>query len=80
MWPANFEWALTQLRKWKLLTREWWNWKHMYIWIQRPSASSKMTLPYLYIKTVQWDLVPWLASQTDILSEDWAIMDTEELN
>ena len=30
-----------------------------------------MTLPYLYMRTVQGDLVPWLASQTDLLAEDW---------
>jgi len=30
-----------------------------------------MTLPYIYITTVQGDLVPWLASQTDLLAADW---------
>ena len=30
-----------------------------------------MGLPYLYIKTVDGKLVPWLASQTDLLAEDW---------
>ncbi len=30
-----------------------------------------MTLPYYYIRTVQGDLVPWLASQTDMLAQDW---------
>lgn len=29
------------------------------------------TLPYIAIKTVGGSVVPWLASQTDILSEDW---------
>ena len=28
-------------------------------------------LPYLAMKTVDGSFVPWLASQTDILSEDW---------
>jgi hypothetical protein len=32
-----------------------------------------MTLPYIYMKTAQDDLVPWLASQTDVLAEDWGI-------
>ncbi len=31
----------------------------------------RMTLPYIYMSTVQGDLVPWLASQTDLLAEDW---------
>jgi hypothetical protein len=28
-------------------------------------------LPYLMFRTAQGDFVPWLASQTDILAEDW---------
>lgn len=28
-------------------------------------------LPYLMIRTVAGSFVPWLASQTDILAEDW---------
>ena len=51
--------------------RAGWNGKNMYIELQRPDAHSKMTLPYIYIKTVQGDLVPWLASQTDMLADDW---------
>jgi hypothetical protein len=27
--------------------------------------------PYLMMKTAQEDLVPWVASQTDLLAEDW---------
>jgi hypothetical protein len=53
--------------------RTGWNGKGMYISLQTPDANSKMTLPYIYMKTVQGDLVPWLASQTDILAEDWEI-------
>ncbi|MGY4295351.1 hypothetical protein ACVWXN_003446 [Bradyrhizobium sp. i1.4.4] len=30
-----------------------------------------MSLPYIYMKTADSHLVPWLASQTDILGEDW---------
>lgn len=30
-------------------------------------------LPYLMFRTVQGDFVPWLASQTDLLAEDWEI-------
>lgn len=48
-----------------------WNGKGQYIQLQVPDAHSKMTLPYVYIRTVRGDLVPWLASQTDLLAEDW---------
>jgi len=27
--------------------------------------------PYIMMKTAQDDLVPWIASQTDLLAEDW---------
>jgi hypothetical protein len=30
-------------------------------------------LPFIAIKTVQGDIVPWLASQTDVLANDWQI-------
>ena len=43
----------------------------MYIQLQVPDKHSKMTLPYIYMKTVQGDLVPWIASQTDMLADDW---------
>lgn len=31
-------------------------------------------LPYLMMFTATKEFVPWLASQTDILSEDWSIV------
>lgn len=31
-------------------------------------------LPHIRMKTVQGDHVPWLASQTDILADDWEIV------
>ena len=50
--------------------RKGWNGKGMYIQLQVPDRYSKMSLPYIYMKTVQGDFVPWLASQTDILTDD----------
>jgi hypothetical protein len=43
----------------------------MWLALQSPDANSKMTLPYIYMSTATGDLVPWLASQTDILAVDW---------
>ena len=51
--------------------RAGWNGKNMYIELQVPDEHSKMTLPYICMKTVQGDLAPWLASQTDMLADDW---------
>ena len=48
--------------------------------LQTPDENSKMTHPYIFIDTTGLetdnpdaprDRVPWLASQTDMLSEDW---------
>lgn len=69
----NFGWALGQLNNKKKVCRKGWNGKGMYIELQKPTKKSKMSLPYIYMKTVQGDLVPWLASQTDILSNDWEL-------
>lgn len=66
-----FGWALKELQSGYAVTREGWNGKGQYLQLQVPDANSKMTKPYIYICTVQGDKVPWLASQTDLLAEDW---------
>jgi len=45
----------------------------MWLRLQKPDESSDMTLPYIFMSTVSDDLVPWLASQTDMLAEDWFV-------
>jgi len=66
-------WAVEKLKRGKCVYRLGWNGKGMYLELQVPDENSKMTLPYVYLKTVQGDLVPWLASQTDILAEDYCL-------
>jgi len=66
-----FSWAIEHLKAGGAVQRIGWNGKGMWLKMQTPDANSKMTLPYIYMSTAQGDLVPWLASQTDILSEDW---------
>lgn len=56
------------------VARNNWNGPNQYLELQLPDDNSKMTLPYIYIKTVQGDLVPWLPSQTDLLATDWYIV------
>lgn len=68
----TFSSALTHLKNNVRMSRSGWNGKGMYVEMQRPGLGSKMTLPYLFMKTAQGDLVPWLASQTDILADDWS--------
>lgn len=63
--------ALEFLKAGGRVARGGWNGKDMWLGLQRPDEHSKMTLPYIFMSTVQGDLVPWLASQTDMLAEDW---------
>ncbi len=63
--------ALVSLKKGGRVCRSGWNGKGMWIMLQRPDFHSKMSLPYIFMRTVQEDNVPWLASQTDLLAEDW---------
>lgn len=36
------------------------------------------TLPFLCMKTADNKLVPWLASQSDVLANDWVVADVGE--
>lgn len=69
----NFGDALVQLKIGNRVTRIGWNGPNQHLQLQVPDGHSKMTLPYIFIKTVQGDLVPWLASQTDLLADDWVM-------
>ena len=70
----NFGEAISELKKGNKVTRKGWNGKNMWLELQVPDAHSKMTLPYIYMKTADNNQVPWLASQTDMLSEDWEVI------
>jgi hypothetical protein len=70
---ADFGWALAMLRSGEHVCRAGWNGKGMWLALQVPDANSKMTLPYIYMKTADENLVPWLASQTDMLATDWEL-------
>jgi hypothetical protein len=73
----NFGEALQVLKDGGCVCREGWNGVGLWLELQRPDAHSKMTLPYIYInypenaKTTPGARVPWLASQTDMLADDW---------
>lgn len=71
----GFDYALQCLKANQRVARMGWNGKGMWIELQRPTPQSKMTLPYIYMKTAQDDLVPWFCSQTDMLAEDWIMVE-----
>jgi hypothetical protein len=67
-------WAIEQMRQGHNVTREGWNGPGQFLGLQVPDENSKMTMPYVYIITVSGDSVPWLASQTDLLADDWGVI------
>ena len=76
----NFGNALNGLKTGHKVARQGWNGKGLWLELQVPDAHSKMTLPYIYINypndaiNTPGARVPWLASQTDLLAEDWVLV------
>ena len=77
---VNFGAALEELKAGRKVWRKGWNGVGISLGLQVPDENSKMTSPYIFIDTtgLQTDnsdapksLVPWLASQTDMLADDW---------
>lgn len=73
MKDLDFSEALNLLKDNQKVSRAGWNGKNMWIKLQRPTDLSKMSREYIYMKTVNNELVPWVASQTDLLAEDWEL-------
>lgn len=59
------------------MAREGWNGKGMSVAVQLPDALSKMSQPYLYIRTADGNTVPWVPSQADMFTADWVLTDEE---
>ena len=84
----NFSEALIEVKNGKKITREGWNGKDQFVYFvdansypaqtEIAKATFGETVPYsayLVIKTVQNIAVPWIASQGDLLAEDWKIVE-----
>lgn len=80
----NFGKALDALKEGKKVARKGWNGKGIFIELQVPDEFSKMTHSYIFIDTTGLQTnnpdapknrVPWLASQTDMLAEDWEVVE-----
>ena len=77
----TFSTALPYLKDGHRVARSGWNGKDMWLVLQRPDSLSKMTLPYIYIEYPVGHIaypdgcrVPWIASQTDLLADDWDVV------
>ena len=66
--------AVLFMRRGHRVLRDGWNGKNMWLALQVPDANSKMSLPYVYMRTADGKLVPWLCSQTDLLANDWRVI------
>lgn len=75
----SFGHATELMKQGSKVARTGWNGKGMWLCLQVPDEHSKMSLPYIYMKTACGNQVPWLASQTDILSDDWMIIKDGEV-
>jgi hypothetical protein len=85
----TFSGALEALKAGQKVARAGWNGKGLWLELYTPSTNNQsyMTLPYIFMaypstpasKTAPANhinaRVPWIASQTDMLAEDWAIVD-----
>ena len=83
--PCNgmtFGLAIETAKKGHKIARKGWNGKGMYLWLcncegeewTNEAGETFKRNSYIYMKTAQNTVVPWLASQTDMLAEDWEIV------
>ena len=75
--------AIAALKAGQKVARAGWNGKGMWIGVHseggtfvREACGSEFTYrDYIVMKTVDNQLVPWTASQTDVLADDWNIVE-----
>ncbi len=86
----NFSEALNEIKAGRKVSRSGWNGKGMFIFLVPGSVFSVSRPPLLGIypegtiinyhahvdmKTADEKIVPWLCSQTDLLADDWGVVD-----
>ncbi len=72
---TTFGIAILELKIGRRVNRKGWNGPNQKLELQVPDQFSKMTQPYIFITTVQGDRIPWLASQSDVLADDWRVVE-----
>ena len=85
----SFGLAIEAAKKGKKITRSGWNGKGMFLYYvpegrypARTDAAKSIATEdgkvdygaYIAMKTAQGNVVPWLASQTDMLADDWEVV------
>ena len=82
--------AVAAMKDGKKVARTGWNGKGMFLYYVPEGVYSPCTeiasqlvnenglvpyAPYVAMKTVNGTVVPWLCSQTDLLAEDWVVVE-----
>ncbi|HCI6318154.1 TPA: DUF2829 domain-containing protein [Klebsiella quasipneumoniae subsp. similipneumoniae] len=78
----SFGLAIEALKQGKKVARAGWNGKGMWLKLVPADIADKVAFeyealdgaPWIGMKTADDKFVPWLASQTDVLAEDWQIV------
>jgi hypothetical protein len=85
----NFGQAIEHLKNGQKVARSGWNGKDMFLFLVPGSTFKVNRAPllgiyeegteveyhaHIYMKTAQGYVVPWLASQSDMLSDDWVLV------
>jgi len=85
----NFGDAVHLLKLGKKVARAGWNGKGMFLFLVAgstfqvnrppllgiyPEGTTVNYCPHIDMKTADGKIVPWLASQTDVLAEDWQVI------
>jgi hypothetical protein len=68
--PLGFGMAVVRMESGEKVARMAWKNK-MWIKLQIPDAGSMMSLPYIYMRTEEGKLIPWIPGMTEILAKDW---------
>lgn len=79
----NFGLAIEAMRKGLKVARSGWNGKGMWLKLVPTELADAVAFQYAALSAYPWvgmktaddKFVPWLASQTDILADDWQIVD-----
>lgn len=66
-------WAVEAMKRGKRVRRRGWNGKGMHVFILEPN--SMVTQPFVAMYTADENIVPWLCSQTDLLANDWEVVE-----
>jgi hypothetical protein len=86
----DFSEALAHVKTGMRIARSGWNGKGMFVFLVPgstfqvnrppllgiyPEGTTINYLPHIDMRTADGTIVPWLASQTDILANDWTILE-----